>query len=310
MRRKISPFQILMLLVFAAAAVYFVFRVTTNKDDGKLRASGTIEAVEVNVSPETSGKVQETLVEEAQSVKAGDPVIRLDESLLAAQRAVAQSGVASAENSLLAAQNAYNLAQAQHDATLTSARVQQGASRLSDWLGRAPSQFNQPLWYFSQDEQINAAQAEVDASQKALDQAQADLDKTVKNLNNADFLNAETRLTNARVRYLVAKTVRDQSRATGGKLSPEDIQIHLPPFAPAYRIKIDIAKKLSSESGDVITSAQDALDAAETELSDAQQAYDALLNTDAADRIQKARAAVSVARQRHEVALDILNRLQ
>ena len=54
----------------------------------------------------------------------------------------------------------------------------------------------------------------------------------------------------------------------------------------------------------------DSLDAAQTELQDAQQAYDALLNTDAADRVLKARAAVSVARERHEVALDNLSRLQ
>ena len=34
-----------------------------------LRASGTIEAVEVNVSSENSGKVKEVLVDEGQSVK-------------------------------------------------------------------------------------------------------------------------------------------------------------------------------------------------------------------------------------------------
>jgi HlyD family secretion protein len=84
----------------------------------------------------------------------------------------------------------------------------------------------------------------------------------------------------------------------------------LPPNAPTYRIKIRVAKGLSSNSGDVIASAQDALDSAQTELEDAQQAYNALLNTDAADRVLKARAALSVARERHEVALDNLSSLQ
>src|ERR1044071_4183453 len=185
MPRRLSRHQIIMIVAFLAAAIYFGFRVYSNRDDGKLRASGTIEAVEVNVSPETAGKVKEALVEEGQAVKAGDPVLRLDESLLDAQRAVAQSGVASAENALLSAQNAYSLAQAQYDATLTSARAQQGASRLSDWLGRAPGQFDQPLWYFSQDEQINAAQTEVDASEKALEQAQADLDRKSTRRNSS-----------------------------------------------------------------------------------------------------------------------------
>jgi multidrug resistance efflux pump len=311
MPQRLSRAQIIMIVVFLVAALYFGFRVFSNRDDGKLRASGTIEAVEVNVSPETAGKVKEALVDEGQPVKAGDPVLRLDESLLTAQRGVAQSGVDSAHNALLTAQGAYNLAQAQYDAAVTAARAQQGAARLTDWLSRAPGQFNQPLWYFSQDEQITAAQVEVGASQQALEKAQADLDQVVKSLNNADFVTAETRLADTRISYLVAKSVHDHAQATGGKVSPDDISLpELPALAPSYKIRIRIAKGLSSNSGDVIASAQDSLDAAQTELQDAQQAYDALLNTDAADRVLKARAAVSVARERHEVALDNLSRLQ
>ena len=311
MPRRLSRPQIIMIVAFLAAALYFGFRVYSNRDDGKLRASGTIEAVEVNVSPETAGKVKEALVEEGQTVKAGDPILRLDESLLDAQRQVAQSGVDSAHNALLAAQSAYNLAQAQYDAGVTAARAQAGSARLADWLNRTPGQFDQPLWYFSQDEQITAAQAEVDASQQALQQAQTDLDQVVKSLNNADFVSAESRLADARIRYLVAKSVHDHAQATGGKVSPDSIDLpDLPPFAPVYRIKIRVAKGLSSNSGDVISSAQDALDVAQTELEDAQQAYNAALNTDAADRVLKARAALSVARERHEVALDNLSRLQ
>ncbi len=311
MPQRLSRAQIIMIVAFLVAALYFGFRVFSNRDDGKLRASGTIEAVEVNVSPETAGKVKEALVEEGQPVKAGDPVLRLDESLLTAQRGVAQSGVDSAHNDILTAQGAYNLAQAQYDAAVTAARAQQGAARLTDWLSRAPGQFNQPLWHFSQDEQITAAQVEVDASQQALEKAQADLDQVVQSLNNADFVTAETRLANTRISYLVAKSVHDHAQATGGKVSPDDISLpDLPALAPSYKIRIRIAKGLSSNSGDVIASAQDSLDAAQTELQDAQQAYDALLNTDAADRVLKARAAVSVARERHEVALDNLSRLQ
>jgi multidrug resistance efflux pump len=311
MSQRFSRIQIIMLVAFLVAALYFGFRVFANRDDGKLRASGTIEAVEVNVSPETAGKVQEALVAEGQAVKTGDPILRLDESLLTAQRAVAQSGVDSAHNALLTAQAAYNMAQAQYDAAVSAARTQQGAARLTDWFTRTPGQFDQPLWYFSQDEQLAAAQAEVDASQQAFEQAQADLDQVVKNLNNTEFVAAETRLANARTRYLVAKSVHDHSQATGGKVSPEDVNLRgLPPFAPTYRIKIAIAKDLTSNSGDVISSAQDALDSAQTELDDAQKAYVSLLNTDAADRVLKARAALSVARERHEVALDNLSKLQ
>jgi HlyD family secretion protein len=201
------------------------------------------------------------------------------------------------------------MTQAQYDAALTAARAQQGAGRLSDWSNRAPNWFEQPLWYFSRDEQLAAAQAEVAAALDGLQQAQGELDRVAQDLNQADFVAAEERLSSARIGYLIAKAVQDHARLTGGKVSPEDIQLDVPPFASAYRIKIAVAKTLSGSS-DVLTAAQDAFDAAEDELEQAEQAYDDLLGTLAADRVLAARARLSVAQERYEVALDTLSRLQ
>ena len=308
MQRKFSRTQIFILVMFLAALAYFAYNYFLNQDDGKLRASGTIEAVEVNVAPETPGKIKEVMVDEGQTVQTGEALLRLDDSLLAAQRQVAQHGVNSAKDALLTAQSAYNLAQAQYNATLTSARAAQGPQRLTDWAQRAVSQFDQPLWYFSQTEQIAAAQVEVEASLQSLQQSQADLDLIVKDLDNADFVAAETRLSNARYAYLNAKTVNDHAQLTGGEVHPEDIT-NLPPELQFYRVKIAIAKTLSGDS-EVVDVAQTALDAAEAELNAAQDAYDALLNTDAADRVLKARAALSVAKERYEVALDTVSSLK
>jgi HlyD family secretion protein len=310
MRRLSRPLLFVLVAVLVAAA-YFGYTYFSNRGDGKLHASGTIEGIQVDVSPEMSGKVKEALVDEGQAVKTGDLLLNLDDTMLKAQRDVAQAGVDTANNALAAAQNAFDTAQAQYDAALTAARAQQGGARLADWVGRKPSEFTQPLWYFSPDEQINAAQVEVDASQQALQQAQADLDETIKSLNNADFINAEDQLMEARVSYLVAKAVRDHAQATGGKISPEDIQLgDLPPYVPNYKVKIRVAKALSTENGDVYTTAQDAFETAQDELTAAQQNYDSLLNTDAADRVLNARAAVSVARERYEVAQDTMSQLQ
>jgi HlyD family secretion protein len=309
--RKLSRPLLFVIVAVLVAAGYFGYLYFSNRSDGKLHASGTIEGVQVDVSPEMSGKVKEALAEEGQAVKTGDALLNLDDSMLKAQRDVAQAAVDSANNALTSAENAYETSQAQYDATLTSARAQQGGARLTDWMGRKPGEFNQPLWYFSPDEQIAAAQGEVDASQQALQQAQTDQDETIKSLNNAEFVDAENRLNEARVSYLVAKTVRDHAQATGGKISPEDIQLgDLPPFVPNYKVKIRIAKALSTENGDVYTTSKDAFNAAEDELNNAQQNYDSLLNTDAADRVLSARAAVSVARERYEVAQDTLSQLQ
>jgi Multidrug resistance efflux pump len=310
MQHKRPPLPAIILIVLIiAAGIYYGVRALNSNENGNLSASGTIESVIVNVSPQMAGRVKEALFEEGQPVKMGDPLFSLDESLLAAQRDVAQRGVDSAHNALLTAQSAYNLAQAQYDATLTTARTQEGGQRLTDWANRTPGQFEQPLWYFSQDEQITAAQAAVASAHAELQQAQADLETVVKDLNNANFVAAETRLSNARVDYLISKAVYSRSQLTGGKVRPEDVQVDVPDFAPEYRIKIAIAKTLSGDS-DVITAANDALDGAETELKDAQAAYNDVLTTAAADHVRKARATVSVAQERYESALDTLSRLQ
>ncbi|HSB02722.1 MAG TPA: efflux RND transporter periplasmic adaptor subunit, partial [Anaerolineales bacterium] len=261
-------------------------------------------------SPETSGKVKQVLVEEGQAVRRGDPVLVLDESLLTAQRQVAQSGVESAQSALLTAQSSAALAQAQYDAAVTTARAQEGSQRLVDWSKKTPNWFEQPNWYFSREEQITAAQTGVESAQQELEQAQAKLGKVIKSLDNADFVAAETRLSNARNSYLIAKAVDAHAQVTGGKVRPEDVDVKLNPFIPsAYRVKIAIAHDMSGDS-DILTVSQDNLDAAKTELDDAEKAYSELLSSEAADRVLKARAELSVAQERYQVAQDTLNQLQ
>jgi HlyD family secretion protein len=307
-RPPIPAMIVIVLLVIVSA--YFIVTQTLENDNGALTASGTIETTIVNVAPETAGKVKDVLAEEGQPVKMGDPLLILDDSLLAAQRRVAQSGVDSAHSALLMAQSAHDLAQAQYDAALTGARAEEGAARLRDWSKRTPDWFEQPNWYFSQDEQISAAQAEVELSSQALQQAQASVDSVIQNLNNADFVEAENRLSRARMGYLIAKSVNDHAQMTGGKVSPEDVTADISPFAPStYRVKIAIAKDMSGDS-DILTVANNSLDAAEAELDEAEKVYKELLTTEAADRVLEARAELSVAQERYEVALDTLSRLQ
>ncbi len=306
--------HILIILLIAVVVLggswWITARAATTTSADAMEATGVIEARQTALASEIGGKIVKVLVDEGQSVQKGDPVLILDDSLLAAQREVAQSGVDSARSALLTAQSASDLAQAQYDATLMTARAQEGSQRLADWSKRTPNWFEQPLWYFSREEQITAAQSEVEASRQALQQAQADLERVVENVTNADFVRAETRLSNARTRYLVAKSVDNHAQITGGKVHPEDVDVKLPAYFPFnYRAKIAIAKDLSGES-DILNVSQAALDAADAELDEAEKAYDDLLTSEAADRVLNARAEVSVAQQRYEVALDTLSRLQ
>jgi multidrug resistance efflux pump len=217
MNHKRPPIPAIVLIVLVVIfGAYFIVTQTAKGENGALTASGTIESTVVNASPEMAGKVKEVLVEEGQPVKTGDPLLVLDDSLLAAQRQVAQNGVEAARSTLLTAQSAHDLAQAQYDAALTAARAQEGAQRLADWSKKTPNWFEQPLWYFGQDEQITAAQTQVDITSRALQEAQANLESVIQNLNNVDYLEAETRLSNARANYLIAKSVNDHAQMTGG----------------------------------------------------------------------------------------------
>src|SRR5687768_4201386 len=146
------PVRILVGLIILGTLGYFVIRSFNTPEDGPRKASGTIEAVTVNISPEMAGKVKEVLVVEGQSVKTGDPLLSLDDSLLAAQRAVTSAQVDSANAALHTAQAAYATAQQQYDMSLTNALAAEQATRLTVWKDTKPTEFNLPVWYFSKEE--------------------------------------------------------------------------------------------------------------------------------------------------------------
>ncbi|MDP1546874.1 MAG: efflux RND transporter periplasmic adaptor subunit, partial [Anaerolineales bacterium] len=98
-------------------------------------------------------------------------------------------------------------------------------------------------------------------------------------VDNANFVAAEKRLAEARIAFLVAKDVKAQADA-------------------------------ASQSGGLRDAATDYYDAAVDELDDAQEAYNDLLDTDAAEDIEYARGRVFVAEQRYDAAYARLLALQ
>jgi HlyD family secretion protein len=71
-----------------------------SKSSGLITASGTIEAVEVNVASQTSGRLLRLVVDEGSLVKSGDVVAAVDSSLLEIQLQQAAAGVRLAEAQL------------------------------------------------------------------------------------------------------------------------------------------------------------------------------------------------------------------
>lgn len=310
MNNKRPPLPaILVIAALVLIGVYFIATQVLNKSDGALTASGFIEATQVNIAPELAGKVADVLADEGQSVTEGQPLLALDPSLLAAQRAAAAAALTTANSAAQTAQAGYEVAQAQYAVTLANARAAGAKARLADWMVRTPNYFDQPQWYFTRGEQIAAAQTGVLAAAQEVDAAQANLDTVVKDLKNADFVEAETRLVNARVAFLAALDVYSRSQATGGSVSPDALPLSLPAAAPGYKTRVTAAKNLSG-TDDLLNAAEDAYNAAKDELDAAQAAYDDLLDSDQADSVLQARAELSVALERYQAAQDRLSMLE
>jgi len=301
------------VLVLGIAAYYGVRALNANGST-ELKASGTIETVTVNISPELSGRVVEVGVEEGQSVKTGDALLVLDGALLQEQRKVAAAGLASAQAGGRTAGNALEIAKSQYQQALEGALVAGKASRLEDWFSKQQQQFDQPNWYFARSEQVQAVQAQVDAAKSAWEAAEAKLATVSQSVGEADFLAAEQRVLAARVAYQVSKDVDERAQNSDDAKSPQGRYNKTHCGTDQGYVLAD--KKLINVyygcTGDQYLTdvSQAQFDGAKAELTAAQQAYDALLNTKEAAAMLQARAEVQVAQEGYYAALDRYSALQ
>jgi HlyD family secretion protein len=274
--RRILPVVVILLVAGAALGWYFFTR-NGSQSDGAITASGTVEAVEVVISPEISGRVTDVFVAQGDSVVAGQALIKLDGTLLQAQRDLAAAGWAGAQAALDTARAALETARTQYQQVLETARLAESPSRSASLGASQPSDFDLPSWYFSKEEQIAAMEAEVDAAARNLDIERERLQLLLKDPAYAGILAAEQRVAQARAAYLTAQDALNKAKAAG--------------------------------DSDLIDAAQAQFDSAKQELEDAQKAYDGLLQTDQGQELLEARARVRAAEERYYAALDRLARL-
>jgi multidrug efflux pump subunit AcrA (membrane-fusion protein) len=276
--RRILPIIVILILAGAGVAAWYTFSRSTTKDGGGITASGTVEAVEVIVSPEISGRASEVLVAQGDAVLAGQPLLKLDGTLLQAQHKLVEAGIISAKAGLDTARAALQTAQRQYQQILETARLADAPARAGAWGSSQPSEFDLPDWYFSKQEQIAAMQAEVEAARQTLDKEQQALQTLLADPAYAGLLAAEQRVTKARAAFLTARDVLQQANASGAGAELRD-------------------------------AAQTQYDSAQQELEDAQKAYAGLLTTDQGEELLKARGRVRAAEARYSDALDRLARL-
>jgi HlyD family secretion protein len=292
-KRLILPVIVLPLL--AAAAFWYRSNQVGSVLEEALSASGTVEAVEINVAAETAGRVVEVLVEKGQPVQAGQALFRLDDELLQAQRqragaalSSAQAGVAFAETGLEAARAGLTMTEAgrsaaaaglqgarvQYELALNAARLAEAPLRSTAWQISSPGSAGQPNWYFDRLEQRTAADAEAAAAQEALTQARGEYEQLLQGIFGQAVSTAESRLAAAETGWRAAAEVLTRARA--------------------------------QQDSDLREAAQDLYDAAQEELDDARAALDDLLSGEENKHIRPARARLAVAQERYDLAQDRL----
>ncbi len=276
---------ILLLTLVSVAAWYWLTQYNPDVN-GALQASGTIETIEVLVAPELSGRVTEVLVDRGEYVQAGDPLLRLDDELLQAQRQQAETalsaskaGVETAQAGLEAAMTTLKLAQIgvqaaslQYTMTLNTAHMSEAPARAASWKLPAPDEFSLPGWYFTKEEQLAAAEAEMLLASGALEAEQLNLLKVIGEVSDEDLQTAEARLAEAQAAFLAADSVLERAKGQ-----------HEQALKDAAQADYDSAKET--------------LEAVQAE-------YDRLLAEQTNNDVLQARARLAAAQERFETARD------
>jgi HlyD family secretion protein len=300
-KKRLAYIPVIIILGLGVWGGWTLLQRSQSSQDNQLQVSGIIEAVEVVISPESSGKVEQVFVEIGQVVEEGDPLFQLDGALLQAQRQrilaglqVAKDAAATASHAVVLAQAARDLAaaqleiaqanwraaQIQYQRALNAALLAEIPQQQAAWSQPQPEDLELPAWYFQKSEEITAVQAEVQRAADALTAAKTNLDAVLEDASGAAFLQAEQTLAEKRAAYQTAKEAYDQARAS----------------------RVDET---------LLDVAQEALDTAESDLADAQQVYDDLLPEDeAAQSVLDARAQLALAQARYDSALVRAIRLQ
>ncbi len=242
-----------------------------------LSASGVVEAPEISVSSELPGLVAEVFVEEGEPVRAGDALFRLEGTALEAQLAqaiaaeeTAAAGLEAARSTVGAAEAAVKTAEAGREAAalqvelqLAAALGEEAPSRRARWYQAVPWQFDLPAWYFSPEEQLQAAERGLQAAKDALEAAEGALEEDLEALG-PEALAREMALEEARQAFLLADAMR---RRTIEGL----------------------------ESGVLRDQVEERYEDARLALQQAQEAYEQVLTEEQADALLEARARVAAA---------------
>jgi len=126
---KIKGKYVAVILIIAAiATVGYNYYVSKQEKDTRVKASGTVEVQEVQLSPQASGRIIELDIDEAQNVKKGDLIAKLSMDGADKNVEMANSALAAARQQLLELQNGFrkeDVAKAQANAAAYKVQYEQ-----------------------------------------------------------------------------------------------------------------------------------------------------------------------------------------
>jgi multidrug resistance efflux pump len=293
-RKSIQP-----ILISAAVVLLLLSGCDTLTDefgagaeDGIIQASGIVEAQQVSIASELSGRIAEVLVSEGEQVQEGDLIFRLENEVLAAQleqaqaaydstlaqHKSAQAALFAAESALTASEEGLISAAAHFQLVLNEALAFEAADRVKNWNRNPGTEIDLPAWYFKKDEQIRAAEAELRNARYFIETEEGRFAGVLRDIGSKDIISTEERLAEAQAAFVVAESLQDRVTGYSGREELDDF-------------------------------VQTLVDSAESELKAAQKSYDQLLSDPDYAEILEARARVAVARERYDLAQDALNAL-
>ena len=192
--------------------------------DGFVSGNGRIEAVEIDVSAKSPGRIAEILANEGDLVKQGQVLVHMDVSVLAAQKAEAEARLQQARTSVFAAESQVLQASsqaataqaivAQREAELEAARRRLNRSRTLAEEGAAAQQEtdDDQTRVASAQAALNAARAQVAAAASSVDAAQATIVRLQADIDDSDLKAPR----DGRVQFRVAQV--GEVVAGGGKV--------------------------------------------------------------------------------------------
>ena len=158
---------LVVIALLAAAALTIGYVLTHRESDNVLRASGTIEATNVDVSFQIAGRVTEVLAVEGQPVKAGDVLARVFAEELTQRVNQIQASLEAAVSQTRQQEKTVEMRQGVVEGQLEQARGQATASRVAADRIREGSR----------PQEIRVAEAEVAQAEAVLAQRKADFDR-------------------------------------------------------------------------------------------------------------------------------------